>query len=152
MEIIRASERPRTRGQLRRHQAGFSLVEVLTVCVIIGILSGLVIPNYRAFRTRAYDAVARSDLRNVKLGTLAAINEPDSTLYFLLANQTGPGPLPYPLSNIALSQDVRLTIAAHLQFFGAFDLTFIQLGHEKGNYWYRYVDFNGQSLEQAIPK
>lgn len=152
MGNILVSEGPTSSGRLRRHQAGFSFLEVLTVCVIIGILSGLVIPNYRAFRTRAYEAVARSDLRNVKLGTLALINEPDSTLYFLVANQTGPGPLPYPLSSIALSQDVRLTIAAHLQFFGAFELTFIQLGHEKGNYWYRYIDFNGQSLEQIIPK
>jgi type IV pilus assembly protein PilA len=152
MQDILVTKRPLKRGRLRRDQAGFSFLEVLTVCVIIGVLSGLVIPNYREFRSRAYEAVARSDLRNVKFGTFALINDPDSTLYFLVANQKGPGPLPYPLSSITLSKDVRLTIAVHLKFFEAFEFTFIQLGHEGGNYWYRYVEFNRQSLEQVIPK
>jgi general secretion pathway protein G len=43
--------------------AGFTLVEVLLVLVIIGILLGIAIPAYIFQRDRANDAVAQADLR-----------------------------------------------------------------------------------------
>ena len=44
--------------------AGFSLVELLSVVAIIGVLTAIVIPRFFGFRQLAVDARAKSDLRN----------------------------------------------------------------------------------------
>lgn len=49
----------------RRPRAGFSLVELFVVIVVIGVLVGLAIPRFRAYRRRLYLAAMASDLRNL---------------------------------------------------------------------------------------
>ncbi len=49
----------------RRHDDGFTLVEVLVVLLIIGVLATLAIPNLLGLRDRGYDAAAKSDVRNM---------------------------------------------------------------------------------------
>lgn len=44
---------------------GFTLVEVATVLVILGILAAIALPVFLQHRERAYDAAAQSDLRVV---------------------------------------------------------------------------------------
>ena len=44
---------------------GFTLLELLVTISIIGILAAMAISMYSAYRTRAFDARALSDLRNV---------------------------------------------------------------------------------------
>ena len=44
--------------------AGFTLIELLCVLTIIGVLSAIVIPRLLGIRATAYDARAKSDLRN----------------------------------------------------------------------------------------
>lgn len=46
-------------------QAGFTLIEVLVVLVILGILMGLIGSNYITSRMRARDSQRKSDLRSV---------------------------------------------------------------------------------------
>jgi type IV pilus assembly protein PilA len=53
METIRA-----------RNEKGFTLIELMIVIAIIGILAAIAIPQFSAYRTRSYNASARSDLRN----------------------------------------------------------------------------------------
>lgn len=50
--------------RLRRTDSGFTLVEVLTISVIIGILSGIAIPSLRSQASKGQGATAASDLRN----------------------------------------------------------------------------------------
>ena len=51
---------------MRRHSsAGFTLVELLIVVVIVGILAAIAIPRFSSTKEKAYLASMKSDLRNL---------------------------------------------------------------------------------------
>ena|ERR1043166_1154321 len=73
-----------------RVESGFSLIELLTVVLIIGVLAFIAIPQFSTQRKRGFEATLRADLRNAASAEEA---------YFAQHRTYKAGPLP----NVALT-------------------------------------------------
>jgi type IV pilus assembly protein PilA len=67
--------------QKLRSTKGFTLIELLIVVAIIGILAAIAIPQFAAYRAKAFNASASSDAKNIQTGMEA----------FMADNQQYPG-------------------------------------------------------------
>ena len=89
--------------RLRVQSEGFTLIELMIVIAIIGILAAIAIPNFIAYRNKAYCSAAESDAN----ATAAALAD-----YFAVPSHTTyPGSDPVADMGIQLSPNNTGTIA-----------------------------------------
>jgi len=60
---------------LRKSEKGFTLIELLIVVAIIGILAAIAIPQFAAYRQRAYNSAAMSDITNLQKSQTAFFDD-----------------------------------------------------------------------------
>ena len=65
--------------KLRGNSKGFTLIELMIVIAIIGILAAIAIPNFIAYRDKAYCGYAESDAQNTLAALSSYFSEPDRT-------------------------------------------------------------------------
>ncbi len=85
--------------------SGFTLIELLVTVAIIGIIAATAIPQYSAFKKRAFDSRARTDLVNVAIAEEAYFLDAEK---YLACNTSTCNNLPGISS---LSKGVTLSIA-----------------------------------------
>lgn len=51
---------------IKKNKQGFTLIELLVVLFIIGLLTGIILPNLIGYRLRARDASRKRDLESIK--------------------------------------------------------------------------------------
>lgn len=104
--------RPAHRGKISRC-SGFTLLELLVSLSIVGIISAIAIPEYRAYQRRAFDIRALGDLRTVALAEEAYFMSAEKYVSCLnTACESLPGVA-------RLSQGVALGVSAELDTFTA---------------------------------
>ena len=64
----------------KKDQKGFTLIELMIVIAIIGILAAIAIPQFNAYRGRAYNAAAMADAKNCYTSIHAYLTDNPSTL------------------------------------------------------------------------
>ena len=74
---------------MRRRRAGFTIVELLTVMILIGVLASIAILKYIDLRHRARASAAAGDLQAVRIAAYSAWYETGSW-----AGEVGPGMVP----------------------------------------------------------
>ncbi len=89
----------------KEKEKGFTLIELMIVVAIIGILAAIAIPQFAAYRAKAFNASAQADLRN--LMTAEEAYYASETEYFSV---TATGPTSSTTKGYAIGDGVTLTI------------------------------------------
>ena len=119
-----------------RNTKGFTLIELLIVVVIIGILAAIAIPQFASTKEKAFDATAKSDVRNAMSSQEA---------YF--ADEQTYGPNAIQTGSFTTSSGISITASAVSA--GGYAVT-ASHGSSGNTYWVQVG--TGSSIEGKIQK
>lgn len=126
-------------------ERGFTLIEMLTVILILSILIGLGITTLRTYRATASNGVATASVRDAITDVEGALNNVDQTYALVTFDQNTPGPLLDPGARTALSTfAIPKNLAFHVEFDQSCDNAactqiFLQARHCFGNSNVQYM-------------
>jgi prepilin-type N-terminal cleavage/methylation domain-containing protein len=93
---------------MTQNRKGFTLIEIVIVCVVLGILAAIAIPRYSGAKDKARVAAMKADLHNVAVLEEQYISDPvNNGQYF-----SGTATADTPLNGFRPSPGVTVTLTA----------------------------------------
>jgi prepilin-type N-terminal cleavage/methylation domain-containing protein len=86
---------------MSRRRSGFTIVELLTVMIVLGLLAGIAVLKYIDLRHRAWAAAVVGDLHAVRIAAYGAMYENGSWPAEAGAGNVPPGLVPYLPTNFS---------------------------------------------------
>ncbi|NMC62730.1 MAG: hypothetical protein GYA55_06120, partial [SAR324 cluster bacterium] len=95
-------------------------------------------------------ATAQRDFQRIKVALHSLPPETRFRNVIFILNHDSSEALPTSAFKIRLEDGVRINFAIQIKFPGFFDLTALEVKHDKGKHMFRLLEINDKGMEQII--